>query len=242
MAAAGGNNCAAGAAAGVVGESIGALVYDNGNGFSRQSTIATSQIAGALAAAMAAGPDDGDSVFAGGNVGLNASANNTTGTFMLRPGDPGYDEIVAAEKLPLKVTYKLTPMGVSEIIENYTGQELTWEVGGEARFKLQGHEFETSVLGANTIGMANAVGIKEMYLVGQPLNAKPGYTPNFVQEGGWISTHTNARGMNAMSVMHDKWGENPIIAKPGVLQFTIIPAIPITYYGLIGKSIRNLYE
>lgn len=76
MASAGGNNCASGAAAGVIGESIGSQLYDNGNGLSRKNTIAASQISGALAAAMVAGPDDGDSVFAGSQIGRNAAENN----------------------------------------------------------------------------------------------------------------------------------------------------------------------
>ena len=36
MAAAGGNNCAAGASAGVIGESVGELLYNNGNGLSKE--------------------------------------------------------------------------------------------------------------------------------------------------------------------------------------------------------------
>jgi len=76
MAGAGGNNCAAGAAAGVIGESVGSAVYQNGNGLSRESTIAVSKIVGAFVAAGIAGPNDGNSVFAGGNIGYNAAANN----------------------------------------------------------------------------------------------------------------------------------------------------------------------
>ena len=50
------------------------------------------------------------------------------------------------------------------------------------------------------------------------------------------------KGMNSMSVFHDKFTEDTFLGAPGLLQLTIIPAIPINYYGLIGKEIRNLYE
>ena len=76
MASAGGNNCAAGAAAGIIGEAVGAAVYQDGKGLSRDTTVALSQISGALAAGMIAGPDDGNSVFAGGLIGYNAAKNN----------------------------------------------------------------------------------------------------------------------------------------------------------------------
>jgi filamentous hemagglutinin len=78
MALAGNNNCAAGSASGVIGESVGELVYDNGNGLSRQNTILTSQLVGALASAAVAGPDDGASVFAGSQIARNAVENNLT--------------------------------------------------------------------------------------------------------------------------------------------------------------------
>ena len=77
MAAAGSNNCAAGAASGVIGETFGELMYYNGNGLNKQNTIAVSQVIGALTAAAIVGPDDGDSVFAGSQIGRNAVENNT---------------------------------------------------------------------------------------------------------------------------------------------------------------------
>ena len=76
MAAAGGNDCTAGAASGVIGETFGELIYNNGNGLNRQNTILASQVIGALTAAAVLGPDDGDSVFAGSQVGRNAVENN----------------------------------------------------------------------------------------------------------------------------------------------------------------------
>ncbi len=75
MAAAGSNNCGAGAAAGVVGEALGSTLDKNTN-LSNENIIAASQISGALTAAMVVGADDGDSVFAGGNVARNATQNN----------------------------------------------------------------------------------------------------------------------------------------------------------------------
>ncbi|NBV07284.1 MAG: hypothetical protein EBS06_08660, partial [Proteobacteria bacterium] len=148
-----------------------------------------------------------------------------------------------------KAFYVASPIGVSQLIENYTGRELTWKPGDVARFKEKGREFETSVPGANTIGMANTIDLNDpkdankLYLIGQPITAYPGYDPGFAREGGTVSKIANPiNGMNSMSVFHDKFTEDTFLGAPGLLQLSIIPAIPINYYGLIGKSIRNLYE
>ena len=82
-------------------------------------------------------------------------------------------------------------------------------------------------------------------MVGQPLSADPeGYVPlTYAHEGATVSNLTNpVRGMNAMSVFHDKLTEDTFLGREGFLELSIIPAIPIIYYGLIGKSLRNLYE
>ncbi len=237
---------AAGAASGVFGEIVGDAIYQNGQGLNRQNTIELSKIVGALTSAAIAGPDDGDSVFAGSQIARNAVENNFFGNGFVVYQNIDEEEYKAGEKsdkLTLESSYKLTPMGTSELIENYTGQELTWKEGDIARFKLKGKEFETAVAGSNTIGMANTVEGNRASLAGQPLTSDLKYSPRWDQEGGWLSLQANkAKGMNAMSVVHDKWGENKFIATPGILQISIIPAIPITYYRLVGKSIRNLYE
>jgi len=148
----------------------------------------------------------------------------------------------------------LTPIGVSILIENYTGQELSWKPGDVARFKEKGNEFATSVPGALTIGMANVIPTdpsdpkynpERLKYIGQPITVDQDYYNNqlkWANEGGGVSSTNVIPGFNSMSVMHDKWGENSIIGAPGMLQLSITPAIPINYYGLIGKSIRNLYE
>jgi len=43
-------------------------------------------------------------------------------------------------------------------------------------------------------------------------------------------------------VFHDKFTEDTFLGKEGLLELSIIPALPINYYGLIGKEFRNLYE
>jgi len=147
----------------------------------------------------------------------------------------------------------LTPMGLSILIENYTKQKMSWAPGDVARFKEKGKEFETAVVGANTIGMANVIPIdpndpkydpNRLYLIGQPLSADPkGYKPNGAQEGGTVSQIANPlNGMNSMSVFHDKFTEDTFLGLPILLQLSIVPAIAINYYGLLGKEIRNLYE
>ncbi len=45
-----------------------------------------------------------------------------------------------------------------------------------------------------------------------------------------------------MSVFHDKFTEDTFLGAEGLLELSILPALPINYYGLIGKSIRNLYD
>ena len=78
MAAAGGNNCGAGAAAGVTGELIGSSLrssVDDGS-MKRSTALALAESGSALAAAAIVNPDDGDSVFAGSRIGRNAAENN----------------------------------------------------------------------------------------------------------------------------------------------------------------------
>jgi len=75
LAAAGGNNCGAGAAAGVIGEATGQYLNNNTQ-LTREQLIAASQITGALAAATVAEPEDGNSVFAGSYIAANAVRNN----------------------------------------------------------------------------------------------------------------------------------------------------------------------
>lgn len=147
-----------------------------------------------------------------------------------------------------EITYKFTPMGVSELIENYTGQEISWKPGDVARFKEKGREFETAVPGANTIGKANTIDLEKYpekaYLVGKPLSADPTYNgPDWDQEGGGLSNVANPlNGMNSMSVIHDKFAQEKLREAPELLQLSIIPIIPVSYYGLIGKEIRNFYS
>ncbi len=146
----------------------------------------------------------------------------------------------------------LTPMGLSILLENYTGQPLTWEKGTETTFKEKGREFETAKVGANTVGKANVIITdpndknykpKRLWLIGQSLSADPkGYKSEWQNEGGAISGANALNGMNAMSVFHDKFTQYTFLGTEGLLELSILPSIPITYYGLIGKSIRNLYE
>jgi hypothetical protein len=80
-------------------------------------------------------------------------------------------------------------------------------------------------------------------LIGQPITADPkGYKPGLFEEGGTISAPNIIPGFNSMSVFHDKYTEDTFLGAPGLLQITIFPSLPINYYGLIGKEIRNLYE
>ena len=50
--------------------------------------------------------------------------------------------------------------------------------------------------------------------------------------------------MNAMSIMHDKWTDSNVglfngkLSDTPYLQISIIPAIPITYLGLIGETMN----
>jgi hypothetical protein len=96
-----------------------------------------------------------------------------------------------------KVAYAVSPLGVSEMIEEYTGQQLSWKKRDVARFKEKGKEFETSVEADNTIGMANVIDpqnpkdFKRLYLIGQPLSADPNHKIGGAYEGGFISNATN---------------------------------------------------
>jgi hypothetical protein len=148
----------------------------------------------------------------------------------------------------------LTPMGASILWENYTGQELSWKKGTEARFKEKGNEFATSKVGANTVGKANVIATDpndpdydptRLWLIGQPITADHDYYKNkltWQNEGGAISSANAIPGFNSMSVMHDKVTEETFLGNSGLLELSILPSIPINYYGLIGKSIRNTYE
>ncbi len=80
MSLAGGNNCAAGAASGVIGE-VSAEFLSNNTNLTKPQIIESAKLAGALTAASIAGPDDGDSVFAGSQIARNAAENN-----FLHPG------------------------------------------------------------------------------------------------------------------------------------------------------------
>jgi hypothetical protein len=148
----------------------------------------------------------------------------------------------------------LTPIGITKLIEDYTGQEMSWKPGDVARFKEKGREFETAVIGANTIGKANVIttdpndpnyDASNLWLIGKPLSADINKKIAICGacEGSLMSKLANPiHGMNTMSVFHDKFTQETFLGKPGLLELSIIPAIPITYYGLIGKSIKNLYE
>lgn len=126
-------------------------------------------------------------------------------------------------------------MGASVAIEDYTGREMSWAPGDVARFKEKGNEFATSVPGALTIGKANSIDLVARpdlaYLVGQPLRPYPGYEgPEWNQEGGAISSPNILPGFNSMSVFHDKFTEDTFLGKEGLLELSILPAIPINYY------------
>lgn len=148
----------------------------------------------------------------------------------------------------------LAPTGMAEIIEGYTGQELTWELGDFARFKEKGNEYDTAVPGANTIGMANVITTNpndpdydpdRVYLIGQAITADSEYynkEMSWANEGGAISLTNNIPGFNSMSVFHDKFTEDTFLGALGLLQLSILPAIPINYYGLIGKNINNFID
>ena len=77
MAAAGSNNCAAGAASGIAAEIIGQSLKNNTN-LTDTQIINSGKLTGAITSTFIVGPDDGDSVFAGAEVGRNAVANNLT--------------------------------------------------------------------------------------------------------------------------------------------------------------------
>ena len=53
--------------------------------------------------------------------------------------------------------------------------------------------------------------------------------------------------MDAMSIMHDKWTDKNVglfngkLSNTPYLEMSIIPAIPITYLGLIGKTM-NIFD
>ena len=122
----------------------------------------------------------------------------------------------------------LTPMGLSILLENYTGKPLTWEKGTEATFKEKGREFETAVDGANTVGKANVIAADpsdkdydatRLWLIRQPLSADPSYKDQITwqKEGGTISAANGLNGMNAMSVFHDKFTQYTFLGNPGLI-------------------------
>ena len=86
----------------------------------------------------------------------------------------------------------------------------------------------------NNIGMANTT--TDIAKIGTPVpefSTNP-FTSNFWQgflkESGFISDGANKLGgMNAMSTMHDPWGQNVVIGTSPVLQLTIPPAIAVQY-------------
>lgn len=93
---------------------------------------------------------------------------------------------------------------------------------------------------ANTTIDLNEVG-NLVFHSSNPFNSE--FWSSFAKEGGAVSNLANpVPGMNSMSVFHDKFTQYTFLGAPGLLQLSIVPAIPINYYGLIGKSIRNLYE
>ena len=85
-------------------------------------------------------------------AGLNRDANKTQ--VMTKDTITGVlNAKVSLEELVMaaKVAYWVSPLGVSDMIEDYTGQALTWAKGVEATFKEKGREFETAKVGANTV-------------------------------------------------------------------------------------------
>jgi hypothetical protein len=86
---------------------------------------------------------------------------------------------------------------------------------------------------ANNIGLAN--GAPTIGKIGQAIDYSTdplalNFWQGFGKEGGFISDSANqAGGMNAMSVMHDGWGQNFIVGKAPFLQISIFPAIAIQY-------------
>ena len=144
--------------------------------------------------------------------------------------------------------YAVSPMGISEAIEDYTGHELTWKKGKEATFKEKGREYETLDPNANNIGLANTIDLVEYperaYLIGQPLSADPTHEITRYSEGSAFSNAANVvPGLNSvLAIPHDKFGNKGLASYHGPLQLSIIPFLPIGYYGIVGKSIRNIYE
>ena len=87
---------------------------------------------------------------------------------------------------------------------------------------------------------------ERLWLIGQPLSADPTYKDKIggANEGSPFSNTANyIPGLNSvLAIPHDKFGNDGIASHNGPLQLSIIPFIPIGYYAIIGKSIRNLYE
>ena len=143
--------------------------------------------------------------------------------------------------------YKVSPMGVSDAIENYTGHEMTWKKGGSAVYKEKDENksvYSSINFKANNIGNANTAGKDNKNKAGKKVNYI-GFLNRLLStsEGSYMSTTLNyIPGFNNMSIGHDKITDKGIMSKTGPLQLSIIPAIAINYYGLIGKTIKNTRE
>jgi len=140
------------------------------------------------------------------------------------------------EKIPL------TPAWTANQIEDYTEKEMTWDTASKpAIYKDANDSYSSLDANANNIGDANIA--DEDHPVGTEVDTSDlkWYSTN---EGAPASNALNKTpGLNsAVAVPHDKLTNSGIMSKSPLLEASIIPSIPIGYYGLIGKSIKNLYE
>jgi hypothetical protein len=134
--------------------------------------------------------------------------------------------------------------GTANLVVQVSGGSTSLEKGKEAVYKpsetmIQNNPKYADYNGvldpsANNIGIANIAPTPD--LVGQPITPystdplTSSFWKGFGKEGGFISNSANkVGGMNAMSSMHDPWGQNFIIKQPIILQVTIVPAISIEY-------------
>ena len=156
--------------------------------------------------------------------------------------EDGRDEIKEDLKnlVPNLMTNPLSPPGFSVLLEEYTGHELTWESGGPATYKLKGDEYGTLNPRANNVGLANVTYDPKEAGAAVPQNKVQG---RFAEGSPFSNTVNSVPGMNSIvAIPHDKFGDKGFFSNDGPLQLSIIPFIPVGYYGLIGKSIRNAYE
>ena len=189
----------------------------------------------------------------------NNITNNLLSTTLSYKNSDGYD-FVANPKTFLTIT---------KAIEDYTGHKLTWRIGGDAVYKKKADK-ETnsstydSVDPKNTnIGKANYADegsenlTRKEYLEKYnflDLNVK-NYVGDTVDKADSLANEGSLfmkfvsliPGMNSMSVMHDKWTDdikgigNGALSNTPNLESSIIPAIPITYLGLIfGGTLNDL--